>query len=51
MNTITDINRGCDWHVHSMFHPCPNGLYRRDYLFGNLPRTVQGVLNDTRGLR
>ena len=23
----------CDWHVHSMFYPCPNGLYRRDYLW------------------
>lgn len=34
----------CDWHVHSMFHPCPNGLYRRDYLFEPLPRTVQDVL-------
>lgn len=36
----------CDWHVHSMFYPCPNGLYLRGYLFGSLPRTAQDVLVD-----
>lgn len=35
----------CEWHVHSMFHPCENGLYRRDYLIESL-RSRRAVLVD-----
>ena len=35
---------GCEWHMHSMNHRCPNGLTLSEYLFGSRPHTIEDAL-------
>lgn len=37
---------GCEWHTHSIFGPCENGVGLREHLFGQPPKTTAQAIRD-----